>query len=251
VDDNTNANGNGGTPAGPERDPIETPPPHEAAGPPNGWKAECGAKTRSGGTCRLPPVAGRTRCRLHGGASLAGVAHPGFKTGKRSRYLKELPKELKRGYRAALADPELAGLGEELALLEVRISGLLRRLSEEQPPPWGEAAESLNDLAAAVAEGDLDAIREVLALHAQVVRTGADAAKAQAGTWRLLMEAVNQKTKTAAAESRRLAEDAATVRVDAAMALVQSVLYAARDVIPDHAVLAQLQQRLLVLLPPE
>lgn len=34
--------------------------------PPDGY---CGAKTRSGTTCRKPPLKGATRCRLHGGAS--------------------------------------------------------------------------------------------------------------------------------------------------------------------------------------
>src|SRR4051794_18152556 len=29
----------------------------------------CGAKTRSGNTCRSPAVRGKTRCRLHGGLS--------------------------------------------------------------------------------------------------------------------------------------------------------------------------------------
>ncbi len=29
----------------------------------------CGAKTRNGGTCQKPPLAGATRCRLHGGDS--------------------------------------------------------------------------------------------------------------------------------------------------------------------------------------
>jgi hypothetical protein len=230
---------------------MRTDRPHEDPAPANGWKAECGAKTRNGGTCRLPPVAGRTRCRLHGGASPAGIAHPSFRNGKYSRYLKDLPRDLRKGYRAALGDPEIAALGSELALLEVRISGLLRKLSATEAPPWSAAVESLGDLAAAVAEGDVEAAREALARHAKVVRTGADAAASQAATWKSLMEAMAQKTKTAQAEARRLHDDAAFVRVDQAMALVQSMLVAARDVIHDHAVLAQLQQRLLVLLPPE
>ncbi|MGA8688593.1 MAG: HGGxSTG domain-containing protein [Methyloceanibacter sp.] len=29
----------------------------------------CGAKTRSGGSCRSPAVSGKTRCRIHGGAN--------------------------------------------------------------------------------------------------------------------------------------------------------------------------------------
>jgi hypothetical protein len=33
----------------------------------------CGAKTRSGGACRSPPVRGKKRCRMHGGAPGSGA----------------------------------------------------------------------------------------------------------------------------------------------------------------------------------
>ena len=33
----------------------------------------CGAKTRSGGTCRSPAVHGKQRCRMHGGADGSGA----------------------------------------------------------------------------------------------------------------------------------------------------------------------------------
>ncbi|MCK1517456.1 hypothetical protein IVB22_34125 [Bradyrhizobium sp. 190] len=33
----------------------------------------CGAKTRSGGSCRSPAVHGRKRCRMHGGAQGSGA----------------------------------------------------------------------------------------------------------------------------------------------------------------------------------
>ena len=36
----------------------------------------CGARTRSGGSCRSPAVNGRKRCRMHGGAPGSG-APPG------------------------------------------------------------------------------------------------------------------------------------------------------------------------------
>ena len=32
----------------------------------------CGAKTRAGGTCQAPAVAGKHRCRMHGGAAGSG-----------------------------------------------------------------------------------------------------------------------------------------------------------------------------------
>lgn len=32
----------------------------------------CGAKTRAGGACRAPAIAGKRRCRMHGGAVGSG-----------------------------------------------------------------------------------------------------------------------------------------------------------------------------------
>jgi hypothetical protein len=107
------------------RDPLQTPLPH--AERPNGWRSQCGAKTRSGEPCKRPPVAGRTRCRQHGGASLAGVCSPRFKHGRRSRYLKHLTGSLAAGYRAALADPRLLELTEDVALVTARIGELLAK----------------------------------------------------------------------------------------------------------------------------
>jgi hypothetical protein len=49
----------------------------------------CGAKTRAGPPCRRHPVAGRTRCRLHGGAPGSGgpqaEANGNYKHGRYSR----------------------------------------------------------------------------------------------------------------------------------------------------------------------
>ena len=45
----------------------------------------CNAKTRSGGSCQKPPLQGKSRCRLHGGLSLSGKAHPNYTHGKRSK----------------------------------------------------------------------------------------------------------------------------------------------------------------------
>jgi hypothetical protein len=35
----------------------------------------CGAKTRSGGSCRSAAVRGKSRCRMHGGAKGSGGQH--------------------------------------------------------------------------------------------------------------------------------------------------------------------------------
>ena len=35
----------------------------------------CGARTRNGGACQAPAVAGKKRCRMHGGAKGSGAPH--------------------------------------------------------------------------------------------------------------------------------------------------------------------------------
>jgi hypothetical protein len=47
----------------------------------NPMGCKCGARTRSGGPCRAPKVAGKSRCRMHGGAAGSG-APKGKRNGK-------------------------------------------------------------------------------------------------------------------------------------------------------------------------
>jgi hypothetical protein len=45
----------------------------------------CGARTRAGAPCKNWSMGGRTRCHIHGGRSLCGIASPTFKHGRYSR----------------------------------------------------------------------------------------------------------------------------------------------------------------------
>ena len=62
----------------------------------------CGARTRRGTACQKSPVAGRTRCRLHGGLSTgpktpegkARIAAAHWKHGRRSRAFTEARKQI-------------------------------------------------------------------------------------------------------------------------------------------------------------
>lgn len=49
----------------------------------------CGAKTRRGTACRTPPVAGKTRCRMHGGAPGSGAPRGNKNALKTGYYTKE------------------------------------------------------------------------------------------------------------------------------------------------------------------
>src|SRR5436853_5714841 len=72
----------------------------------------CGAKTRNGGRCQNAPRQLGGRCRMHGGNSLRGPAHPRYKEGKYSKYKPVEPMELDEllAYWANQPPLDLAGL---------------------------------------------------------------------------------------------------------------------------------------------
>jgi hypothetical protein len=49
----------------------------------------CGARTRSGEPCRSPAVAGKKRCRMHGGASGSGAPRGNTNALKHGAYTRE------------------------------------------------------------------------------------------------------------------------------------------------------------------
>ena len=49
----------------------------------------CGAKTRNGTPCRSPAVAGKSRCRMHGGAAGSGAPKGNKNAFKHGAYTKE------------------------------------------------------------------------------------------------------------------------------------------------------------------
>lgn len=53
----------------------------------------CGAKTRSGGSCRQPAMK-NGRCRLHGGKSKKGKEHGRYKHGRRTKEAMAVSKEI-------------------------------------------------------------------------------------------------------------------------------------------------------------
>ena len=78
----------------------------------------CGARTRRGTACQKSPVAGRTRCRLHGGLSTgpktpegkARIAAAHWKNGRRSRAFTEARKKIWADLRAVDARMRADGL---------------------------------------------------------------------------------------------------------------------------------------------
>jgi hypothetical protein len=188
------------------------------------------------------------RCRVHGGASCKGAAHPNYRHGLRSKYLKFLPKHLGPVFRAALSDPDLTCLKEELAVQSARIADLLDQVSRGDGPTWGSLVLAADAYQMAKSKGqDTGAAADYLDA---LVRDGAACARTREATWAELRGLMQDKTKTAAAESKRLAVLNGYVTVEQALLFVTALLAAAKEVVADKVVLRALQEKMLLLLPP-
>ena len=106
----------------------------------------------TGNRCRNWAVRPTGVCRFHGASALRGIASHFFKTGKASKYI---PKKLRPHYIAALRDPALDNLKNQIALLEARESELLTRIGTgESDGAWEDARQAMLDLLEATRAGD-------------------------------------------------------------------------------------------------
>lgn len=91
---------------------------------------KCGAKTRNGGKCKLSPVNGKKRCKLHGGKSTGPINQRGNSNGAKpgslySRFLTDDEASI-------CAELELGSLDEELRLTRIRLMRALKLESESE-----------------------------------------------------------------------------------------------------------------------
>jgi hypothetical protein len=113
---------------------------------------KCGARNRQGEPCQRWALAGRNRCRLHGGKTLVGTASANFRSGRYSRYL---PGRLQERYEQAEADPELLSLKSEVALVDARLADLLSRVDTgESGQRWADLRRAYRAFIRARQAGD-------------------------------------------------------------------------------------------------
>ena len=190
----------------------------------------CGAKTRSGGECTQPAMA-NGRCRMHGGRSPRGVAHPSFKTGRFSR---SIPSRLSQSYEEALADPRKLELIDELAVIVARNRELLESLySGESDGLRLRLRNHKRRMEKARRDGDQDAADEHLNAILQGIERGADDSE----RWAELMANVDTQRKLAESERKRIVEAHRMVTTEELMAFMGAVLGILKKHVRDQSVL--------------
>jgi hypothetical protein len=152
-------------------------------------------------------------------------------------------------FKAALADPDLGSLRGELALQTARVEDLLRQLSHEEGPAWSTLVLALDVLQLARTKGE--PVDAALASLDGLIRSGAACAQSRRAAWAEVRALMQEKTRTSAAESKRLADLQGVVRVEDALLWAGALLTAAREEVTDRDQLRRLQERALALLPDD
>lgn len=187
----------------------------------------CGAKTRSGHPCKLPPVPGRDRCRFHGGAQRRGINHHNTKHG---RYSKDIPTRLQARYLDAISDPDLLALNSEIGLVDTRIAELLTGIDTEASTDlWMEVGKHVAALRKAGASGDTTG----MAFAIQTLETLAAKGLEMYSMWADITGLVEQRRKLVDTERKHRHDMQQMITAERAMLLVSAIAGIVIQHVPD------------------
>jgi Spy/CpxP family protein refolding chaperone len=179
-------------------------------------------------------------CRRHGGKSLKGIAAGRYQGKGHSKYQAQIPAALKAGIEATWTDDELSSLRDELDLQTRMIAENLKRQKELTAPPWDDVRQALRNLTAAEGEAAKDA---ALAKLAEIVEQGRQAAADLATLRAELQNLIQQKTRTAHAEWKRLIEMRAVLTTEQAVMFQNAWVESARRTITDENMRLALEKK--------
>jgi hypothetical protein len=198
----------------------------------------CGAKTKSGGTCKQPALP-NGRCHYHGGRTPSGIASPHYKDG---RYSKAIPARLAARYEEAADDPTLLQLGHDVALVDARLADLLNRVDNgESGQLWKKVDEAFTQYRRL--KGDTRKGPEAFTILSDTIEAGVS----DYAAWSEISSLLEQRRKLVESERKRLVEMQQMLTIQQAMTLIGSLTGIIRRHVTDRNALAAIQAELIQL----
>ena len=197
----------------------------------------CGArvKSRPGDFCTVPPMP-NGRCYRHGGASRAGIAHPNFRHGRRSKVLRGVNLD---DYHAALEDTNIHDLTDELALTDALLNRLVEKIGSGDSLRLIEKLRiELDGFESAQGREDSDDAAKHLDAIGFLIRRGASLTEQVEEVSRL----VDRRRKLADSHRRQLTAAQQMISRDQAMAFAGALVSAVRRHVTDPAKLRAIQE---------
>jgi hypothetical protein len=191
--------------------------------------ALCTGHKRNGEPCRMIAVRGMTKCRLHGGRSVSGLAHYNFKHG---RYSKHLPPEIAARVEEARRNPRLLSLEDDIAVAEARLATLLEAAQTgEAGVCWQELREARARFRQAAMAEDMAGMRAADATIDAVIARGAQAAE----TWEEIGKLWERRCKQVQTQVKTLQSLQQMVTVQQHVLAQGALMQAVLDAVQTHA----------------
>lgn len=206
-------------------------------------KRECGAKTRSGGRCKQAAMP-NGRCRLHGGKSLAGIASPTYKHGRRSKYSDVLTGNLKERYEDARGNRSILSLLDEIAVVDARVQELMGG-SKDVGAIWFKLLDARKNYDAAVAARDEPKVFYWMSEILGLIDQGA----AEASRWHAISDYFEQRRKLVETQHRMHVAAKTSLNPTEAHILVSALTQLVVENVKDKAALAAISAGLIRILP--
>lgn len=202
----------------------------------------CNATAKqTGEQCKNRASAGRSKCHIHGGKSLTGIASPSLRHG---RYSKHLPTRLAAKYEEAAADTELLALRQDIALLDARLEDLLGRVDTgEAGKLWQDAQSAFGKFRMAYELKEPKRLRAALVDLERAIGRGAS----DYAAWDEVTRLLEQRRRLVESERRRLVDMQQMITTERAMVLLAAVVETVREHVTDRAALAAISNDLRTL----
>jgi len=195
---------------------------------PKGPKAKC-PNCKKLRKCNSPVLMANGKCRAHGGASLQGIAHPRFVTG---RYADVLSKPLFQLYELAATDADLTSHREDVLLLQTRLLQLLK--NGESIALYDRLSDVWDDFESYSRSNNEDGMKKALAELNQLIRKG----KAESGRWGEIYQLLRDLERGRANERKRLDDLQQMIPVERATVMISAMAEAVRRRVTDSATLS-------------
>lgn len=140
------------------------------------------------------------RCKAHGGSTPRGVDHPMH----RGRgWTKDIPARLAEKFQAALEDPDILALNNELALLDVRIGDVLGKLDlQESESAWSRLQVAWSALRAELRFPSPD--QDVVAEKAELIDRIVQDHQTEAEVWKEVRSLIHDRRMVTETERKRM-----------------------------------------------
>lgn len=200
---------------------------------------QCKAKSKqSGERCKKAAVPTYEVCEMHGGKTPRGFALPQTTHGG---FSKDLPTRLAADFQAALDDPNLLELRQDLALVDARLHDLLKRVDTgEAGVHWRRAQKLLADMHATD-----DATKQqqcLIDLEATIGDGASDYA-----AWDEVTKLVAQRQRLVESERKRLVDLRQMITTEKAMLLIANISSIIQRHVTDRSILSKIAHDLNVL----